>query len=426
MTRCRRPIGHTNPRSFQRSLLDCALSCVGPHTECFLLLLIGKKFNLVSMVCFLTPAFVVGLVPIWHHLAGHSEFKHGLNSLGKELFFFVGGVFLVLGIFMSPYIVSGSVEKLVRGVLVSPGKRFEYAVLAGSKAKVVVGLLIDLLVSIVVFRGPARLSRWCQATTLIVFAEALVFSRKSPLVLKATWAAIWMLLPFATVAGAIYLIRTARLPTASTPRQKLFLVVAVSANCALIQFPYTTAEYFCFIAPLAILAVLAIVSILPTPPKAWLAGVLIFCLLFVIADCTPGWVWSMGVKYEPDAQTARMAVTRAKGLRVDPETARIYDELGGVIAQHAHGRYIYATPDSPEIYFLYGFRNPTRTLWDFFDDPNGRTEKILAAVGYRQVNLVVIRHNPFSSGPVPRDLKDALLQRFPDSVDVGHFEVRWR
>jgi hypothetical protein len=107
----------------------------------------------------------------------------------------------------------------------------------------------------------------------------------------------------------------------------------------------------------------------------------------------------MGVKYEPDAQTARMTVPRAKGLRVDPETARIYDELGGVIAQHAHGRYIYATPDSPEIYFLYGFRNPTRTLWDFFDDPNGRTEKILAAVGHRQVNLVVIRRNPFSLVP---------------------------
>jgi hypothetical protein len=40
----------------------------------------------------------------------------------------------------------------------------------------------------------------------------------------------------------------------------------------------------------------------------------------------------------------------------------------------ANGKLIDATPDCPEVYFLYGFRNPTRTLFDFGDEQAGRTD----------------------------------------------------
>ncbi len=53
-----------------------------------------------------------------------------------------------------------------------------------------------------------------------------------------------------------------------------------------------------------------------------------------------------------------------------------------------------------KVYFLYGFRNPTRTLFDFFDEPTGRTERILELVHSKGVNLVVINREPAFSNPI--------------------------
>jgi hypothetical protein len=392
---------------------------------CSLILLIAKSFSVVSALCFLTPALAVGMVPLWDSLAKIRR-DIDLDSLFKDLLCFAGGLTLVLLIFAYPYIVSGSVDQLVRGVFVAPEKRFAYAILSGSSAKVLAGGFIDTLLLLLVLRGHGRLPRWSQALTAVAFGVAIVFSRYSSTVLKITWAAIWMSLPLVLVVGAVYLMRGAQLPLAAASRQKLFLILAVTANCGLIQFPYTTAEYFLFVAPLAALTTLAVFSLWVNPPRVWLAGLLAFCFVFMAADCTPGWVWKMGVEYASNEQSAYITVPRAQGLRVDPTSARMYEELGRVIAQHAQGPYILVTPDAPEVYFLYGFRNPTRTLWDFFDNPVGRTARILATVDEHHVNLVVIRNNPFSSGPVPPDLMSGLLQRYPNSVGVGRFEVRWR
>jgi hypothetical protein len=97
-----------------------------------------------------------------------------------------------------------------------------------------------------------------------------------------------------------------------------------------------------------------------------------------------------------------------------------------VVVQHAHGGYIYATPDCPEVYFLSGFRNPTRTLFDFLDDENGRTQRILAAIHAHEVDLVVINLAPSFSGPVPQDLREAIEREFPEQTITGNFEVRWK
>ena len=104
----------------------------------------------------------------------------------------------------------------------------------------------------------------------------------------------------------------------------------------------------------------------------------------------------------------------------------MYEDLDAILRQHSRGTYIYATPDCPEVYFLYGFRNPTPTLFDVADDPVGRTERILQAIRQHDVNLVVLNQYPQFSGPVPADLRAALELEFPNSVDTGKFEVRWK
>ena len=57
------------------------------------------------------------------------------------------------------------------------------------------------------------------------------------------------------------------------------------------------------------------------------------------------------------------------GLRVGAEEQDEYERLVAELRAHASSGYMYATPDCPEVYFLSGLRNPTRTFFDFFDEP---------------------------------------------------------
>jgi len=172
--------------------------------ESCLILLIKNQFNLVSAICFLTPASAVGFLPIWCEL--HTQHKFNLTKSGlKDLLWFTGGVLVVLVLFSLPYVYSSSVSSLIHGIFVSPEKRFAHAFLTGSKTKVLIGLLIDLSIGMAVFYGPAKLSRWTQRLSVPALAVVVLLSRKVAVVLKAVWAAIWMLLPLSIVIGVIQL-----------------------------------------------------------------------------------------------------------------------------------------------------------------------------------------------------------------------------
>jgi len=78
------------------------------------------------------------------------------------------------------------------------------------------------------------------------------------------------------------------------------------------------------------------------------------------------------------------------------------------------------------VYFLTGTRNPTPTLFDFFDDPVGREARVLRAIEEHDVRVVVINGSPHFSGPVPRILAESLAARYPRSAVAGRYIVRWR
>jgi len=104
----------------------------------------------------------------------------------------------------------------------------------------------------------------------------------------------------------------------------------------------------------------------------------------------------------------------------------LYERLIPLIQEHANGEYTYAAPDCPEVYFLSGLRNPTRTLFDYFDDPVNHSQRVLSTMEQNRVNVVAILEKPPFSPPLAPDLKAALVERFPNSSTVGRFEVRWR
>ena len=114
------------------------------------------------------------------------------------------------------------------------------------------------------------------------------------------------------------------------------------------------------------------------------------------------------------------------GLRVSGEEKAEYETVVRLLREHSDGGFVYAAPDCPEVYFLSGLDNPTPTLFDFFDDPRGRTSRVLEQIDHRDVHVVAINRRPSFSDEMPRDLTEALVDRFPHATEVGRFQVRWK
>jgi hypothetical protein len=188
------------------------------------------------------------------------------------------------------------------------------------------------------------------------------------------------------------------------------LAVMVLATGTLIQFPYALDQYFLFIAPLVVLAVLALA---PTRAAAVVAAA---CIVFAVARLHVVNSWPM----------VRLDIPRG-GPYVSQDINVVYRALRDTVRAHARGEYIYAGPDSPQVYFLTGYKNPTGTLYEWFDDTTAHTARVLQAIASHGITTVVIDRHPGNvSGPMDPALREALVAQFPDSATAGVYVIRWR
>jgi hypothetical protein len=114
------------------------------------------------------------------------------------------------------------------------------------------------------------------------------------------------------------------------------------------------------------------------------------------------------------------------GIEIPSYQAPAYHGLVTMLRQRARGGYTWASPDCPEIYFLSGLRNPTRSLFNFFDDPRQGGARLLGAIDAHGVTAIVLNRMPTFSPPLTNDLVAALEQRYPFAADFGPFQLRWR
>lgn len=211
----------------------------------------------------------------------------------------------------------------------------------------------------------------------------------------------------------------------SLRQRQLVLLLCATALCSLVQIPFAAPIYCCYVLPLAILTATAFFASAVNPPRLILGLLVVFYLLFGVTRVTPGFINSIGSSYAPDTQTQPLTLARSGGLRILPADAEVYEQLIPLIQSHASGKFIYCTQDCPEVYFLSGLENPTRTTFDFLDDPNGRTDRIMSQLATRKVNVIAINHHEGNQSPPDPGLEGALDQRFRHSATIGSFEVRW-
>jgi hypothetical protein len=243
-------------------------------------------------------------------------------------------------------------------------------------------------------------------------------------------------LPLLVMIAAFSLMRTSGLRLTARQRLELFLLSAVTLFGSLIQFPYSGGFYFFYAAPLGVLLGTYIVAFQPHAPRPVLAGVLCLVVAFLVLRMHHPNPAITGGPYAPHMEVAPLQLERCH-LTVSHAQARLYNSVIGAVRAHSGEHVpIYAAPDCPEIYFLSGRKNPTRSLYDFFQDRD--------AAGNRQwvddldrlgITVVVLKQVSEFSAPLDPDLVALLEERFPHrecfasgdkSGSRDSFVVLWR
>lgn len=335
----------------------------------------------------------------------------------------LAGVALPIVIFALPYILRDALPDLWRGVFVTPTRRFAFATTELPR----LGTLTAVLVPAAVLILPPLLGKrvqWWVGGVALALLPYILWQGHTARGYRETWFSMRWLIP-AAVLGGVALLYARRGAIPEERRRQVLALLAVAATCGLVQFPYSSPIYFLYAAPLGALAAAAVVTTVPGAPGLPAAATLAFYLLFAVRWINPGFIYDMGLHYSRDTQTVLLAVDRG-GLLVNAQDVDVYSRLVATVRSQARGPWVYATPDCPEVPYLTGLRNPTRTLFDFFDDPAGRTARILSLLDRDSVRVAVINLTPGFSGPPPSDLEAGLERRFPNRITIGHFDVRWR
>jgi len=392
-----------------------------------LLNLIEKVPGIPGLLYFVLPAFGLVALLLSREIAGiASRDRQRFTALMGMCIPFGVGVTFPLIMFLVPYVLSGSVHDLVHGLMATPTRAIRFAAIPPLDPSTMVEIVPFILPVIVAYKC-RRLGRAICGSILALYACAiLIFSARSPLIYGFGWRSLATAIPALVLAGAAILwVAGGQRKLSLVRQQQIMLMVCVTALCSVVQFPFAAPIYFCYVAPLAILSATALFASAVHPPRSVLGILLIFYLLFAVLRVTPGFIYNMGFRYAPDTQTERLTLARAGGLRIFPAEARVYEQLIPFIQSHASGKFIYCTQDCPEVYFLSGLENPTRTMFDFMDDSKGRIDRIMSILESRKVNVIAIHHGAINQSLPDPALESALYQRFRHSARIQTFEVRW-
>ena len=335
---------------------------------------------------------------------------------------FAAGAALPIASLVLFYAHAHAVPSLIRDVFILPQKRVQRGSMAGAPP---VALLLALPMVYVALTGrfSDRQVSWTAALVIAALqSAAIVWGLFDPAVSGALWLSLEMLGPLLVVIGAAFIAMPRTIGKIPHQRQQqLVLLLTLTGWVELVQFPFRAPIYFCYAAPFIVLSAAALVAVRGTlSRRLWPPILLSYLALGFIGRSTvvrlPGF----------NDVSAALDLPRAGGLLIGKDERETYMGLAHLVDEHALTPYVYVTPDAPEVYFLTGRENPTRTISEVFDEPVGRTSRILAALNDRGVNLVVVNRKPEFTGTIPRDLYDSLVSKFPKAASIGKFEIHWR
>jgi 4-amino-4-deoxy-L-arabinose transferase-like glycosyltransferase len=391
--------------------------------------LVSARPTIAEFANFLLPSACLTAVllwRIWREPSGADALRFG--RLFSMLPHFLGGVLLPIAVFLAWFIRQNALGAWFGGVFFRPALRTQWAAYDAISPIAVFGLLPIALTLLAVFDAKPFIRRLARYAAPVVLAGLLLAARRWLAAYSFVAFSLPLLVPGVGLA-ALFRLRHSASPADPT-RQQAFLVIAAAVTCALVQFPFSSATYFEFVAPLVILSLLVVIPVKKAEPVA-LGALLAFYLVFAVWLHTPGFYIGINVPTRQPFRLQTLALARAGGIRAAQNLASEYQKLVPLVRSHARGSYIYAAPDAPEIYFLSGLCNPTQDVYDALDpdflNPSTRIQRTLAALREHEVSVVVLGpKDPAISGPVLLGLRTQLDRQYPLSATVGEFEVRWK
>lgn len=339
---------------------------------------------------------------------------------------FLTGVGLPVLLFAGQYAVAGELGALVNGVFIAPFRRLAFANMQPpapfwALAIVPLGILLRP-------RTDATAPRWrlMGLLTAVLLTLLLWLASTDSFPHRVVWQSLRVLIPVLALIGAVVIAlpRLSSRWTSGAP-DRFILLTTVAALTSMVQFPFSAPIYFLYVAPLALLALMTLLTGIGNTPPPLAAATGVFYAAFAMLLVTPGATIGMGLRTESVVRTVPLDLPRG-GLRVYPADAELYEALIPQVRARAGQGDIWAGPDAPEVYFLGGFRNRTRLIFDFFGPTDEAASELSREVNRPAVKAVVINTRPPFSQPLSERHYTMLRQRFPWSTTIGRFELRWR
>jgi hypothetical protein len=352
--------------------------------------------------------------------AASDRFAHRWRVLAP----FLLGLIVPIALFLIPYLLSGSLPALAHGLFVLPQRRLTQVTTEFPPAWTLLWGVPFVLLLVFGRRIPANSIRVVAGALAVALIPVAALGHVT-LDYEIVCQAIRTIIPIAVVIGGGVLLRGAAME--AKRRRELFTVLSAVAFVSLLQYPFPGYIYFCYVLPLGVLALVYVVTSMPESPRLLHAVVLCFFVVFGalwVAPTPPTLVGKRPLRldYVP-LEIPRAGISK-------PNVRDEYAELIKEVAEHsADGEAIYAAPDSPEVYFLANRRNPTRTMYDLFDDDAlkpERSARLLQTLRDHGVRTVVIRGNPEFSKPIRKSFYEALRAEYPMQRQFEKFIVMWR
>lgn len=393
-------------------------------------LLVRHRLGLMELILYVLPGTALCGLLIWQEWRpGRGVMPDGFRRVGGQIALFGISVALPVIAFLIPYVLGGGLHDLYEGVLVVPARRLSQAVYSLPPPRSL--LAIVPLAAALLVPGTKRVGGRAVLTLVTVAAlSAVLILAHRDSVYQWIWHSTRPLVALVAVGScaviAPRLIRNGVHADRSRDHEDLFLLCSMAVTISLVQYPYAFAIYFCYVAPFVVLALLYLVQQRPRQSR-WLPGVfLAFYLAFAVIWLNTGYIRHIGIRHTRIPQTEPLA-DRGGGIAVDRDSWAVYTHLVGEVQRRTPpGSWIYAGPDCPEIYFLTGTRNPTRSLYAFLSAPIDDPQRFVDMLNGHNVRVVVLNQEPEFSQLLSAQLRSALDSRFPNKVRLAWFQVQWR
>ena len=350
----------------------------------------------------------------WHSLAG------------RLAPFMIGAAAPVLAYFAIQAAL-GALPMLLEGVFVTPFRRVTFASMRPpSIASLLFFVPLGLLLWLPSSRGRAR--RAVPVVAALWFGAVVFYSGASIRAYQLGWISAWGLLFFVALEGAVMVSRAPAASEAgdSTRNSGAAITLAcLAVSAALVEFPFAAPIYTLYALPVTIVAAVALVRVADRVSGSLQLVVIGFLLAFGLFRVVPGAPGSRGLGFAPSQNIAPLDLPRS-GLRVEPLESVVYGDVIRLVQANAGGGTIWAGPDAPEIYFLSGLPNRTRTFFDFLDGPAQNSISLVDRISALDAKVVVVKKNAQFSPALSLAVVDSLRRTYTSQRDFPGYLVLWR